>query len=174
MRYAVPMDDDDEIPQHSERIGSITLQGRFSNAQAVVQERDIAISDLLEQNRFAPHCIEAAGPYDVALSIADRQLRLTITSERMEETRVVNLPVSSFRSVVRDYFAIVSSYQQAVQAGSAHKIETIDMARRGLHNNGADIVKNQLAGRIDLDFDTARRLFTLICVLHTRQPELGR
>lgn len=153
-----------------EMIGSIQLDDASISRRApqAEAERAAAISDLLASNAFAPHCIEPAGPYDVMLSVRDNRLRFVISAPSMLENREVILPIAPFRRIVKDYFLIFESYLEAVQTGEAHRIEAIDMARRGIHNEGAEVLQNQLDGRIDLDFDTARRLFTLICVLHIK------
>lgn len=151
-----------------ERIASITLDDATIRRRApeAEQERHTAIRDLLAENAFAPHCIEPAGPYDVLLSARDNRLHFTISSEQLHEPREVILPIAPFRRIIKDYFLIFESHLEAIQTGEAHRIEAIDMARRGIHNEGSEILQNQLDGRITLDFGTARRLFTLICVLH--------
>lgn len=137
----------------------------------VEQERRIAVFDLLEGNRFAPARVYPqgyAGPYRVRLRVEEGRLALDISSEddRLLETLVLGL--ARFRRPIKDYFAICDSYYSAVRQASPQQIETIDMARRGIHNEAAELLIERLAGKIDLDFDTARRLFTLICVLHIR------
>ena len=137
----------------------------------IEQERRIAIFDLLEGNYFKPsraYPDDYAGPFKLLLAVEEGRLLLTISREDgiLLETNVIAL--GRFRRPIRDYFAICDSYFQAVKTSTPAQIETIDMARRGIHNEAAELLKERLAGKIDLDFDTARRLFTLICVLHIK------
>jgi uncharacterized protein (UPF0262 family) len=134
----------------------------------IEHERAVAIYDILEENRFAPLGHEG-GPYGLRLGIEDRQrLVLDISTENGEPVDRVSLSVMPFRRVVKDYFQICESYFDAIKKLSPSQIETIDMARRGLHNEGSDMLCDRLRDKIDMDQDTARRLFTLICVLHIR------
>ena len=96
------------------------------------------------------------------------RLAIEIARENEEPLEVIILGLSRFRRSIKDYFAICDSYFQAVRQATAQQIETIDMARRGVHNEAAEILVESLKGKIELDFDTARRLFTLICVLHIK------
>jgi uncharacterized protein (UPF0262 family) len=132
----------------------------------VEQERKIAIFDLLEGNHFAPAGHE--GPFRILLRVEDNRLAIDIKDEADRPLETIRLGLARFRRLVRDYFAICDSYYKAVRAHSPHQIETVDMARRGVHNEAAELLRECLDGRIDVDFDTARRLFTLICVLHIR------
>jgi uncharacterized protein (UPF0262 family) len=152
----------------SEILRSIALDDAAirRNAPEAEAEREAALADLLSSSHFAPHCFEPSGPYDVRLSARDNRLRFHIASEKLTEPREVMLPISPFRRIVKDYFIIFESHQEAVHSGQTHRLEAIDMARRGVHNEGAELLQSQLDGRISLDFDTARRLFTLICILH--------
>lgn len=137
----------------------------------VEQERRIAIFDLLEGNYFAPERAYPegyAGPYRVRLSVQEGRLAIAISSEDGQLLETIILGLSRFRRSIKDYFAICDSYFQAVRQATAQQIETIDMARRGVHNEAAEILIECLQGKIGLDFDTARRLFTLICVLHIK------
>ena len=134
----------------------------------IEHERAVAIFDILEENRFAPIGHDG-GPYDLKLSIEDRQrLVLDIHAENGEPVDRVTLSVTPFRRIVKDYFQICESYFDAIKRLSPSQIETVDMARRGLHNEGSDMLSERLRDKIDMDQDTARRLFTLICVLHIR------
>ena len=134
----------------------------------IEHERAVAIFDILEENRFAPIGHDG-GPYDLKLSIEDRQrLVLDIHAENGEPVERVTLSVTPFRRIVKDYFQICESYFDAIKRLSPSQIETVDMARRGLHNEGSDMLSERLRDKIDMDQDTARRLFTLICVLHIR------
>jgi uncharacterized protein (UPF0262 family) len=137
----------------------------------VEQERRIAIFDLLEGNSFAPERPQLdnyAGPYRIKLSVEDGRLAIAIhrADDTHQETLV--LALGRFRRPIRDYFAICDSYYQAIRQATPQQIETVDMARRAIHNEAAELLKERLAGKIEVDFDTARRLFTLICVLHIR------
>ena len=137
----------------------------------VEQERRIAIFDLIEENRFAPrrqHADGYAGPYRIRLSVEEG--RLVIAIKRADDTplEVLILSLGRFRRPIRDYFAICDSYYQAIRIATPQQIETIDMARRGLHNDAATLLMERLEGKIDVDLDPAPRLSTLICVLHIR------
>jgi uncharacterized protein (UPF0262 family) len=137
----------------------------------VEQERRIAIFDLLEDNHFAPkraYPMGYAGPYRVKLRVEEGRLAIDISAESGELLETLILGLGSFRRPIKDYFAICDSYFQAIRQSTAQQIETVDMARRGIHNDAAQLLMDRLDGKIDVDFDTARRLFTLICVLHIR------
>jgi len=137
----------------------------------IEQERRIAIFDLLEGNHFKPlreHADGYAGPYRLKLSVEEGRLALEIAREDGTALEALILGMARFRRPIRDYFAICDSYFQAIKQASPQTIETIDMARRGVHNEAAELLKEKLEGKIDIDFDTARRLFTLICVLHIK------
>jgi uncharacterized protein (UPF0262 family) len=137
----------------------------------VEQERRIAIFDLIESNYFAPqrqHADGYAGPYRIHLSVEEGRLVIAIRREDDTPLETLILALGRFRRPIRDYFAICDSYYQAIRNATPQQIETVDMARRGVHNEAAELLKERLEGKIDIDFDTARRLFTLICVLHIR------
>ena len=155
------------------RIIDVSLDERtilWRNAD-VEQERRIAIYDLLEGNRFAPQRVHAdgyAGPYRVRLRVEDGRLAIDIRRADDTPLETLVLGLARFRRPIRDYFAICDSYYQAIRNATPQQIETIDMARRGVHDEAATLLRERLAGKIDVDFATARRLFTLICVLHIR------
>ncbi len=132
----------------------------------IEHERAAAIYDLVEENTFALK--DRPGPYRLILSIADRRLVLDIRSADDAPLMTHALSLTPFRKIVKDYFLVCDSYYQAIRSGSPSRIEAIDIGRRGLHNEGSEILKERLAGKVEVDFDTARRLFTLICVLHWR------
>ncbi|MDP8914373.1 MAG: UPF0262 family protein [Pseudomonadota bacterium] len=132
----------------------------------VEQERKIAIFDLLEGNHFDPAGHE--GPFRILLRVEDNRLAIDIKDEAGNPLNTIRLGLARFRRPIRDYFAICDSYYKAIRSDTPHRIESVDMARRAVHNEAADLLKECLDGKIDLDFDTARRLFTLICVLHIR------
>lgn len=136
----------------------------------VEQERRVAIFDLLEDNSFSLPARDgreaAPGPYRLMLAIRDRRLVFDVETEAGEKAAEFHLSLGPFRQVVKDYFQICESYFDAVKKLPPGQIEAIDMARRGIHNEGARVVQERLEGKAELDTDTARRLFTLICVLH--------
>ncbi len=137
----------------------------------IEQERRIAIFDLIEDNLFRPHRASAAGhegPYHLRLSVQDGRLSFEIADEAGRALETLILGLGRFRRAIREYFAICDSYYQAIRKASAQEIETIDMARRSIHNDAAEMLLERLAGKVETDFATARRLFTLICVLHIR------
>ena len=137
----------------------------------VEQERRVAIFDLLEENRFVPqrgHPDGYAGPYRLRLRVEEGRLIFEISREDGSPLEAIILGLGRFRRPIRDYFAICDSYYQAIKTATAQQIETVDMARRGLHNEAAEMLMDRLDGKIAVDFDTARRLFTLICVLHIK------
>jgi uncharacterized protein (UPF0262 family) len=132
----------------------------------VEQERKVAMFDLLENNHFAP--IGHDGPFRILLRIEDDRLAIDLQDERGEKLDTIRVGLSRFRRPIRNYFAVCESYFKAVRSRTRHEIETVDMARRGIHNEAAELLQGALEGKIDVDFDTARRLFTLICVLHIK------
>ncbi|MEM9795188.1 MAG: UPF0262 family protein [Pseudomonadota bacterium] len=132
----------------------------------IEQERAVAIFDLLEENSFALSRDDApTGPYKLSLAIRERRLVFDIATDA-GEAGAFHLSLGPFRQVVKDYWQICESYFDAVKTLPPSQIEAIDMARRGIHNEGARILQERLEGKADVDIDTARRLFTLICVLH--------
>ena len=134
----------------------------------VDHERKVAIYDLLESNEFKVEGRDS-GPYDLNLAIDGTKLVLNISDASGETCAVIGLALSPLRRIVKDYYAICESYYQAIRTATPSQIETIDMARRGLHNEGSQILQDRLDGKVTVDLDTARRLFTLVCVLHWRR-----
>jgi uncharacterized protein (UPF0262 family) len=137
----------------------------------IEQERRIAIFDLIEENLFRPLRTVAGGhlgPYRLRLAVSDGRLVMDIADDQQQPLETLILGLGRFRRQVRDYFAICDSYFQAIRKATAQEIETIDMARRGIHNEAAELLLERLDGKVETDFATARRLFTLICVLHIR------
>ena len=128
-------------------------------------ERQIAISDLLAANHFEPEGAPG-GPYRLRIGLVEMRLDLDITGDGWSMRHVLSL--APFRRIVRDYLAILQSYYAAVHNATPSQIESIDMGRRGLHNEGADLLRERLEGKVKLDLPTARRLFTLLCALHWR------
>ena len=130
------------------------------------QERQVAIFDLLDGNYFEP--VESpGGPYDLKLSLVENRLAFDIVAPSGQERRHL-LSLSPFRGVIKDYFMICDSYYQAIRNSTPQQIEALDMGRRGLHNEGSNLLRERLEGKVKTDLDTARRLFTLICALHWR------
>lgn len=137
----------------------------------IEQERRIAIFDLIEGNYFKPLRDQPdgyAGPYRIALSVEEGRLAIAIAREDSTPLETHILGLGRFRRPIKDYFAICDSYYQAIRAATPQQIETIDMARRGVHNEAAELLVERLQDKIEIDFPTARRLFTLICVLHIK------
>ena len=150
------------------RIIDVELDARtiiWRNAD-VEQERRIAIFDLIEENHFAPAGHE--GPFRILVRVEDNRLAIDLKDEENRPLETVRIPLGRFRRLIRDYFAICDSYFKAIRSETPRGIEAVDMARRGLHNDAAELLRECLKGRIEMDFDTARRLFTLICVLHVK------
>lgn len=133
----------------------------------IEHERAIAIFDLLEENRFDLQG-RVPGPYKLILGIEENRLIFSVSDVGDSEIDRIQLPLVGMRGTIRDYFTICDSYYGAIKNQSLSQIETLDMARRGLHNEAAEMLRERLADRVGLDLDTARRLFTLICVLHIR------
>jgi uncharacterized protein (UPF0262 family) len=130
-------------------------------------ERKVAIFDLIEENHFAP-AGDHPGPYKLYLSAEESRLIFDIRAADDAELTRVPLALQPFRGIVKDYFKVCESYYSAIKTATPSRIEAIDMGRRGLHDEGSRLLKSELAGRIDIDHDTARRLFTLLCILHIR------
>ena len=136
----------------------------------IEHERRVAIYDLLQDNSFKPLRLKVPneGPYKLHLLIKDGRLDFEVSDEEDNALDVFTLAVTPFRRIIREYFAICESYYQAIRSATPSKIEAIDMGRRGLHNEGSETLQTLLEGKAEVDFDTARRLFTLICVLHLK------
>lgn len=161
----------------SARISSIELDETtiLRRHDDIEQEKRVAVFDLIEDNVFKPLRIWDAGyhgPYAVRLAVHDGRLSMEISDGREGQEGVlletIMLGLGRFRRSIREYFAICESYYQAIRKASAKEIETIDMARRGVHNHAAELLLERLEGKVETDFPTARRLFTLICVLHIK------
>ena len=131
-------------------------------------ERRVAIFDLIEENSFAL-IDHDRGPYALSLSQVERKLVFAIRDEAGEDVHTFIMSMGPFRGVIRDYFMICDSYYDAIRTQTPHQIEAIDMARRGIHNEGSELLAERLEGKVNIDFHTARRLFTLICALHAGQ-----
>ncbi len=161
-----------ENAARADRLIAVTLDetGLAPPTPEVEQERQVAIFDLLEENRFALPPRDGreapAGPYRLHLAIREHRLVFEVGSEDGETVAEFHLSLTPFRQVVKDYFQICSAYFDAVKRLPPAQIEAIDMGRRGIHNEGSRILLERLDGKVDTDMGTARRLFTLICVLH--------
>lgn len=133
----------------------------------VEHERAVAIFDLIEENSFQPTG-DDGGPYKLIIALVESRLVFRIMRENDEDVVTHLLSLTPFKRIIKDYFMICESYYDAIRSSSPTQIEAIDMGRKGLHNEGSEILQTRLAEKIDMDFDTARRLFTLVCVLHWR------
>jgi uncharacterized protein (UPF0262 family) len=153
----------------AQRIAKITLDERTvlrRNAD-IEHERAVAIFDLLEENSFVP-VAGYPGPYHLDLAIEDNRLVLEVRGTDEVSYERIALSLTPFRGIVKDYFLICESYFAAIKRSSPAQIEAIDMGRRGLHNEGSELLRERLADKVAVDLGTARRLFTLLCVLHLR------
>jgi uncharacterized protein (UPF0262 family) len=133
----------------------------------IEHERAVAIFDLLEENHFAP-VTGCSGPFHLHLAIEENRLTIEVRPTASSESETIVLPLAPFRGIVKDYFMVCESYYEAIRRSSLGQIEAIDMGRRSLHNEGSSLLMERLADKVVIDLDTARRLFTLICVLHLR------
>ena len=151
------------------RLARITLdEGSIGRSSPDIEhERAVAIYDLLEDNSFAPVANDS-GPYALHLSIQESRLVFDVRREDGMPLTAHLLSLTPFRRIVKDYFLICDSYYKAIRTSTPSQIEAIDMGRRGLHNEGSEVLKQRLDGKIETDLETARRLFTLVCVLHWR------
>jgi uncharacterized protein (UPF0262 family) len=132
-------------------------------------DREQAIADLAAENHFVPLTRgDAVGPFLLRLSIREGRLVFDIRDRNDTPVTAIGLALGPFRRLVKDYELLVDSHIKAVEEGREARIQAIDMGRRGLHNEGADLMRQRLAGKVEIDFDTARRLFTLVCVLHQK------
>lgn len=153
----------------SDRLIDVELDESIGRSTPDVEhERAVAIFDLIEENSFRLVNDKGTGPYKLRLSLVDARLVFAISRENGEDVMTHILSLTPFRRIVRDYYMICESYYAAIRSSTPSQIEAIDMGRRGLHNEGSQTLKERLSGKIDVDFDTARRLFTLVCVLHWR------
>lgn len=151
------------------RLIAITLDERtiVRRTREIEQERDIAIYDLLETNSFRPEGSHG-GPYKLVLGIEENRLTFEIALADDTPHGKIMLSLTPFRRVIKDYFLICESYFKAIRNAPPSQIEALDMGRRGLHDEGSELLRERLKGKIETDHDTARRIFTLICVLHLK------
>ena len=155
-------------PQDLKRLVEITLDENSVGRRTpdVEHERKVAIFDLLEENSFALEERDEDGPYTLHISIAENRLVFAVGNAKDAPITTFMLSLSPFRKIVKDYFMVCESYYDAIKTAPPSRIEALDMGRRGLHNEGSQLLMKRLEGKINTDFDTARRLFTLICALH--------
>jgi uncharacterized protein (UPF0262 family) len=156
-------------PQGEWRIAGITLDEHtvVRRSPDIEHERAVAIFDLLEQNHFAP-ASGRNGPFHLHLAIEENRLSIEVRSAANCSSETILLPLAPFRGIVRDYFMVCESYYEAIRRSSLAQIEAIDIGRRSLHDEGSALLMERLTDKVVVDHDTARRLFTLICVLHLR------
>jgi uncharacterized protein (UPF0262 family) len=153
------------------RLDRVILDGESPNnlPPYIEADREQAVADLAAANHFAPLIgTNEPGPYALHLSIQEGRLVFDIRNVAGAPLTAIGLALGPFRGLVKDYQKLVDSFVMAVEEGREQRIQAIDMGRRSLHNEGAELMTQRLAGKIDIDFDTARRLFTLVCVLHQR------
>lgn len=166
------MSDASSEAQPKSRLIAITIDpgsvGRAS--QQVEHEREVAIFDILEANSFAVDGLDD-GPYKLKLGIQDERLVFDVSTEKEPSVAVHQLSLTPFKRILKDYFLVCDSYYQAIKTAPPAKIQAIDMGRRGLHDDGSRVMQERLAGKITVDFDTARRLFTLLSALHWKGNE---
>lgn len=154
-------------PTATQRLVAVTLDEKTigrSNPD-VEHERRVAIYDLLEMNSFAP-VGHSSGPYALHLSVTGSRLAFDIRQGNGKPVVAHLLSLTPLRRIVKDYYTVCDSYYQAIRTATPDKIEAIDMGRRAIHNDGSRILMDRLKGKVTIDIDTARRLFTLLCVLH--------
>ena len=162
-----------EVPPNARLIDLVLDESTIGRGNADVEhERAVAIFDLLEENTFWPvgHKLDGDHRAEYKLTLAVIEQRLVFAIRLADDSDVAThiLSLTPFRRLVKDYYQICESYYEAIRSATPSQIEAIDMARRGIHNDGSEMLRERLDGKIEIDFDTARRLFTLICVLHWR------
>ena len=156
------------------RLSRVVLDGDIPSTlpAALEADRAQAVADLAAENQFVPLTLRpgvtARGPFVLHLAVQDGRLVFDIRRANGTPLAVIGLALGPFRGLVKDYQLLVDSHIKAVEEGRAERIQAIDMGRRGLHNEGATLMRQRLDGKIAIDFATARRLFTLVCVLHQR------
>ena len=157
------------MADQKQRIAGIILDEHtvVRRSPDIEHERAVAIFDLIEENQFAP-ASGLEGPFHLHLAIEENRLAIEIRSEAAGACETIVLPLAPFRGIVRDYFMVCESYYEAIRRSSLAQIEAIDVGRRSLHDEGSTLLMERLGDKVAIDHDTARRLFTLICVLHLR------
>ncbi len=158
---------------NKKRIKSIALKNAPPAPEAclIARDREMALNDLKLVSLFQP-AGDDNGPYDLTLSIEENRLVFRIQNNLGEDMPMLVLSLKPYKRLIKDYFMIVESYERAVKDAGPSRLEAIDMGRRGLHNEGAELLTERLKDKITMDSDTARRLFTLICVLHAESARL--
>ena len=158
------------MSEYRNKLFDIRLNDRNMVARnpEIEHERRVAIYDLLEDNSFSVIGEEDLGPYALLLQRQENRLIFEISGDDGRHITDVPLTLSVFRKIIRDYFTVCESYYDAIRTATPSRIEAIDMGRRGLHDEGAELLKGKLSEKVEVDDSTARRLFTLICVLHVR------
>jgi uncharacterized protein (UPF0262 family) len=153
----------------NDRIAAIALDEHsvLTLSKPIAQEREVAISDLLEKNFFRLKS-SSGGPYHLTLGVQENRLVFDIALEPGAAQDKVMLPLSPFRRVIKDYFMVCDSWYKAIRTAPPHQIEALDQGRKTLHDEGAALLQKRLEDRIEMDLPTARRLFTLVCVLHLK------
>lgn len=153
--------------QGAERLYEIEIDEKSiaRNNANIEHEREVAIFDLLDGNSFAVAGRDD-GPFRLTLSVVDQKLQFAVGTKSEPLVMTHQLSLTPFKRIIKDYFMVCDSYYEAIRTAPPSKIQAIDMGRRGLHDEGSRTLMERLAGKIDVDFDTARRLFTLICALH--------
>ncbi len=139
---------------------------RYRNPE-IKHEREMAITDLLYQNHFIPATLAGKGPYALHLSAVDQKLFMSVQCvEHSDSAQTIILSMRSFRKLIKDYFMMWEAYSAGIRTHTPEKLQALDMGRRAIHNEGAELLIKMLATDAEIDFNTARRLFTLICILH--------
>ena len=153
------------------RLVRVVLDGETPLSPCIQADRDQAVADLRADNHFRPLArLDVPGPYGLRLTIRDGRLVFDVRTADDTPLLAIGLALGPFRGLVKDYQLLVDSHILAVQEGREARIQAIDMGRRGLHDEGAALMRERLSGKIEIDHDTARRLFTLVCVLHQKAP----
>jgi uncharacterized protein (UPF0262 family) len=153
--------------QNRDRLIDVELDESIGRSTPDVEhERAVAIFDLIEENSFRPVNDDGAGPYRLKLSLAEQRLVFAVSREDGADVVTHILSLTPLRRIVKDYYLICESYYEAIRSAPPSRIQAIDMGRRGLHDEGSRTLQERLTGKLTLDLDTARRLFTLICALH--------
>ena len=164
--------------EKTNKIGQITLEedsrpGERAAHILLDRDCDIALQDLQKDSLFKP-ISDANGPYNVNLSVQENRLVFRVTNKMGRDLPMLVLSPKPYYRIIKDYFLVVRSYEEAIKGANPSRIEAIDMGRRGLHNEGAELLLERLGGKIEMDMNTARRIFTLICVLHAGKASMWR
>jgi len=158
---------------HITRLHLLKNGQQLATSDPMAGERRTAMEDLLQHSYFQPRN-DNHGPYEITLSIEENRLVIALHNIKHEALQTLVLSLKPYKRLIHDYFLMIESYESARHNLSREKLEAIDMGRRGLHNEGAELLMSRLADKIDMDMNTARRIFTLICVLHHKQMKMLR